>query len=377
MDFGLFFFANHDAGSGSGDSGSADGGRYDLIFRAARWADRNGLARLWIPERHFHSFGGLSPNPSVLAAALAAVTERIQLCAGSVVLPLHDPIRVAEEWSVVDNISGGRVGLGLASGWVPNDFVIAGAQGHFDRRREVLLERTAILRRLWRGEPHPATNPLGETVDVRIVPRPVQRDVPIWITAAANPETFREAGAMGANVLTHLLGQTVEALEGKIALYREARRAAGRSGPGVVSLMLHTLVGDSDDEVHDLARGPMMRYLGASLNLAAAHLASVPFLRDPSRIDLSALTPDLVDETLEASFEKYFHMGSLMGSFEKCLETVGRMEAIGVNEIACLIDFGLDPAIVSAGLENLGVVRKLSNPAPLRGPVAPRLAEAV
>ncbi len=237
------------------------------------------------------------------------------------------------------------------------------------RRREILQEKTRTLRTLWRGEPHLATNPLGETVDVRIVPRPVQKEVPIWITSAANPETFREAGAMGANVLTHLLGQTVEALEGKIATYREARAAAGHPGCGTVSLMLHTLVGDSDEEVHDLAREPMKRYLGASLNLAAAHLASVPFLKDPSRIDLAALTPDLVDETLEASFEKYFHMGSLMGSFEKCLETVARMEEIGVDEIACLIDFGLDPAVVSEGLENLGVVRKLSNPAPLRVPV--------
>ena len=358
MDFGLFFFANHEAGAGSG--------QYDLIFRSARWADRSGLARLWIPERHFHSFGGLSPNPSVLAAALAAVTDRIQLCSGSVVLPLHDPIRVAEEWAVVDNISGGRVGLGVASGWVPNDFLIAGRQEDFDRRREILQEKTLTLRKLWRGEPHLATNPLGETVDVRIVPRPVQKDLPIWITSAANPETFREAGAMGANVLTHLLGQTVEELEGKIAVYRQARAAAGYPGRGTVSLMLHTLVGDSDDEVHDLAREPMKRYLGASLNLAAAHLASVPFLKDPSRIDLAALTPDLVDETLEASFEKYFHMGSLMGSFEKCLETVGRMEESGVDEIACLIDFGLDAAVVSEGLENLGVVRKLSNPAPLR-----------
>jgi natural product biosynthesis luciferase-like monooxygenase protein len=361
VDFGLFFFANHDA--------AEHGGQYDLIFRSARWADRNGFARLWIPERHFHSFGGLSPNPSVLAAALAAVTDRIQLCSGSVVLPLHDPIRVAEEWAVVDNISGGRVGLGVASGWVPNDFVIAGRQEDFERRREILQEKTRTLRTLWRGEPHLATNPLGETVDVRIVPRPVQKEVPIWITSAANPETFREAGAMGANVLTHLLGQTVEALEGKIATYREARAAAGHPGCGTVSLMLHTLVGDSDEEVHDLAREPMKRYLGASLNLAAAHLASVPFLKDPSRIDLAALTPDLVDETLEASFEKYFHMGSLMGSFEKCLETVARMEEIGVDEIACLIDFGLDPAVVSEGLENLGVVRKLSNPAPLRVPV--------
>lgn len=359
MEFSLFFFAN---------DASAPGGRgkYDLIFRGARWADQNGMARLWIPERHFHSFGGMSPNPSVLAAALAAITTRVQICAGSVVMPLHDPIRVAEEWSVVDNISGGRVGLGVACGWVPNDFVISRHQQEFDSRKEVFQKNIEALKTLWRGEPYLVANPMGEMIDVRTMPRPLQPEVPIWITAAANPETFRQAGEMGSHVLTHLLGQTVEALAEKIVIYREAWKAAGHPGRGIVTLMLHTLVGDSDDEVHEIARKPMMAYLGASLNLAAAHLASVPFLRDPSKINVGALTPAMVDETLEASFEKYFYMGSLMGSYEKCLDTISQLELIGVDEVACLVDFGLEAEIVTDGLENLNVLRKLANPAPLR-----------
>ena len=64
------------------------------------------------------------PNPSVTSAALAMVTERIALRAGSVVAPLHHPLRIAEEWSVVDNLSAGRVGLSLASGWNPVDFAL-------------------------------------------------------------------------------------------------------------------------------------------------------------------------------------------------------------------------------------------------------------
>ena len=359
MEFGLFFFANDTSEAGQS-------GKYDLIFDAARWADANGMARLWIPERHFHSFGGLSPNPSVLAAALAGVTRRIQICAGSVVLPLHDPIRVAEEWSIVDNVSGGRVGLGIASGWVPNDFVISGHQDDFENRKQVFRDKTEILRRLWRGEPHKVRNPLGEEVDLCIMPRPVQPDLPIWITAAANPATFREAGTIGAHVLTHLLGQTVEDLATKIVQYREAWDAAGHVGRGTVTLMLHTLVGDDDDEVHDLARAPMMTYLGASFDLASRHLASVPFLKDPGRIDVSQLTPELAEAALEASFEKYFYMGSLLGSYDKCLATVDKLAQLDVDEVACLVDFGVEPQIVLKGLENLNVLRKLANPEPLR-----------
>jgi len=359
VDFSLFYFANHDSRDG-------EPGRYRLLLESAKWADRNGFTRLWAPERHFHSFGGLSPNPSVIAAALAATTTRVQICSGSVVLPLHDPIRVAEEWAVVDNLSNGRVGLGLACGWVPNDFVISDSQAGFERRKEVFEEKTRQLQRLWRGEPHEVVNPQGERISVETIPRPIQKEVPIWITAAANPETFRQAGEMGANLLTHLLGQTLGALGEKIQVYRRAWQDAGHPGRGIMTLMLHTYVGDSDEEVHELAREPMKRYLAGSLNLAAAHLSSVPFLKKADAIDVGELTPELVDETLEASFEKYFHMASMLGSFEKCLDVVDRLREIDVDEAACLIDFGIDDEAVWAGLERLNVVRVLANSKALR-----------
>ena len=359
MQFSLFYFANH-------ESEAPEHEKYRLIMESAKWADRNGFARLWTPERHFHSFGGLSPNPSVIAAALAAVTENIQICSGSVVLPLHDPIRVAEEWAVVDNLSGGRVGLGLACGWVPNDFVISDNQADFESRKEIFEKKTQQLRKLWRGEHHCVTNPQGEKIAVQTIPRPIQKEVPIWITAAANPDTFRQAGEMGANLLTHLLGQTIAGLAEKITIYREAWEAAGHPGRGTMTLMLHTLVGDTDEEVHEIAREPMKRYLAGSLNLAAAHLESVPFIKNPGEIDLESLDAELVDQTLEASYEKYFFMGSLFGSYEKCLDTIDQLTDIDVDEVACLIDFGIDEDTVMQSLEHLNVVRMLANSSPLR-----------
>ena len=94
--FSLFYFA-------AGEEAAHDG--YRLLLDSARFADRHGFEAVWTPERHFHAFGGAYPNPSVTGAALAAITEHVGIRAGSVVLPLHSPIRVAEEWGVVDNIS--------------------------------------------------------------------------------------------------------------------------------------------------------------------------------------------------------------------------------------------------------------------------------
>ena len=72
----------------------------------------------------------------------------------------------------------------------------------------------------------------GETVEVRTLPRPVQAELPVWVTTAGNPETFEAAARIGAHVLTHLLGQSVEEVAEKVALYRRAWQEAGHRGSG-------------------------------------------------------------------------------------------------------------------------------------------------
>ncbi|HEY0098013.1 MAG TPA: MupA/Atu3671 family FMN-dependent luciferase-like monooxygenase, partial [Pyrinomonadaceae bacterium] len=190
--FSLFYFASDD------DQTSAD--KYRLLLEGAKFADRNGFAAVWTPERHFHAFGGLYPNPSVTSAAIATITEQIQIRAGSVVIPLHSPIRVAEEWSVVDNLSNGRVGVSFASGWHSDDFVFAPHE--YAQRKEAMLRGIEIVRKLWRGEAVTYQGGAGNDVEVKISPRPIQRELPFWITAAGSPETFQTAGESGANLLT-------------------------------------------------------------------------------------------------------------------------------------------------------------------------------
>ena len=186
LEFSLFYFAA-DAG---------DAAKYRLYLEGAKFADRAGFTAVWTPERHFHAFGGVYPNPSVLSAALAMVTTRIRLRAGSVVLPLHDPIRVAEEWAVVDNLSGGRVDLAFARGWNANDFVLAPSR--FTDNKQILFADVERVRRLWRGESLTVPNGKGVDTAVAIHPRPRQPELQIWITCSGDQERFVEAGACGA-----------------------------------------------------------------------------------------------------------------------------------------------------------------------------------
>src|SRR5439155_11447114 len=199
LGFSLFMWGNDDAPGRD---------KYRLMLEGAKYFDRNGFEAVWTPERHFPAFGGPYPNPSVTGAALAAVTERIGIRAGSCVSPLHHPIRIAEEWAIVDNLSNGRVAIAFASGWQLNDFVLR--PENYANNRRVLLEQIDQVRRLWRGEKIPFPNPLGQEVAIQALPRPVQPELPFWLTTAGNPDTYRQAGRLGANVLTHLLGQSVE-----------------------------------------------------------------------------------------------------------------------------------------------------------------------
>src|SRR5688572_9498464 len=264
MGFSLFMWGNDDAPGRD---------KYRLMIEGAKYFDRHGFEAVWTPERHFHAFGGPYPNPSVTGAALATVTERIGIRAGSCVSPLHHPIRIAEEWAVVDNLSNGRVALAFASGWQLNDFVLR--PENYANNKQVMLEQIDQVRRLWRGEKIAFRNPLGQDVTIQTLPRPVQPELPFWVTTAGNPDTYRQAGELGANILTHLLGQSVDEVAEKIAIYRQARAAAGHdSSTGRVTLMLHTFVGEDDATVRDLVRQPMKDYLRSSLKLVMDIAAS-------------------------------------------------------------------------------------------------------
>ncbi|MGH9887373.1 MAG: MupA/Atu3671 family FMN-dependent luciferase-like monooxygenase, partial [bacterium] len=289
LDFGLFLW-------GSDDAQGSD--KYRLMLECARYADRHGFGFVSTPERHFHAFGGPYPNPSVTSAAIAAVTEHVQIRAGSCVLPLHHPVRVAEEWAVVDNLSNGRVAISFAAGWQPNDFVVR-PDGYADAKGQ-MFRSIDTVQRLWRGEAIEFANPLGQLVPTRTLPRPVQAELPTWITTAGNVETYRMAGKAGANLLTHLLGQTVDEVAEKVKAYREARAEAGLDpAAGIVTLMLHTFVGDGDDAVRELVRGPMKEYLASSVNLVKGFAWAFPAFKrpgganaTPDDVDLASLSPE-------------------------------------------------------------------------------------
>ncbi|MFF8232164.1 MupA/Atu3671 family FMN-dependent luciferase-like monooxygenase [Streptomyces caelestis] len=365
-DFSVYFFGDYPQ-----DAPAPRHGQYELLLEVARFADRHGFHALWMPERHFHSFGGLFPNPAVLAAALSRETERIRLNAGSVVLPLHDPIRVAEEWSMVDNLSGGRVGIGVASGWSSKDFAFF--PDRFGRHKELMFEQLEEVRRFWRGEAVRRTTGDGEVADLRLFPRPVQEAPPLYTAVVGNPASYELAARHGLGIVTNLMTQSVEQLRDNIARYRSARARHGLDpDAGRVAVLLHTYLADDHDTARTEAYEPLSRYMRASLSLFSGVTNSLGH-----SVDLAALSEDDLETVFRRAYGRYCDQRALIGTVDSVRPVVDAVTAAGADEIVALVDFGVAPDELRSGLPRLDALRRHyrrpspARPAPVDAPLSP------
>ena len=350
--FSLFFF--------SADS-AEQGCKYQMLLESAKFADEHGFAAVWTPERHFQRFGGLYGSPSVTGAALAVTTKHISIRAGSVVLPLQNPLRVAEEWSMIDNLSDGRVAIAAASGWHANDFVLSPET--YQNRYEDMFSKIAIIQKLWQGEKVSLPNGVGVNTEVNILPAPIQPQLPIWLTGQSD-DTFSNAGKLGFNVLTanFALNHGLKGFLRKAKLYREAIQTHhGRRGH--ITLMAHTFVGENDDAIGTIAKPAMAEYIKANLDMQKDHSIGTKdqqgSLRKTSWVnpEVSRLSEQQNQELIECQVLNNLHSPlSFIGTIDQCAQQAERLGENGVDEIACLIDFGIGFNDVMASLRRLSAL---------------------
>jgi natural product biosynthesis luciferase-like monooxygenase protein len=274
-----------------------------------------------------------------------------------VVLPLHNSLRVAEEWSVVDNLSRGRVGLSFTSGWMPNDFAFFPER--YPVKREEMFRGIEEVQELWRGNAIAGRDGVGKEIEVRIFPKPINPELPIWLTCSGGPEMFEKAGELGCHVLTALLTQSIEEVTPKIQLYRDSLvRHGHKASDGKVTMMMHTYIGEDADAVLQKVRAPLTKYLKSHMNLIETGAQSLNLGVDIKPHE----DPEKYHDQMAAfAFERYYRTSSLIGTPSSCMKMIERLKEIGVDEVACLIDFGVDVDSVLESLEHLVVLRALSN----------------
>ena len=120
---------------------------YGELADAVKLADRLGWAHIDVSEHHFHYYGGAVPNPAIILAAWARETKKIRLAAGVSLVPLRHPLQVAEDYALVDQLSGGRLDMGVSRGFVPHEFEGFGVAP--TETNERVVEALGILEKFW------------------------------------------------------------------------------------------------------------------------------------------------------------------------------------------------------------------------------------
>lgn len=165
-------------------------------------ADEMGFDSAWLTEHHFLK-DGYCPSLLVTAAAIAARTKKIRIGTGVLLMPLHDPVRVAEDAAVVDLISGGRLILGLGLGYRQEEFAAFGRS--LKERRGRMEESIEILHKSWADEPFSLSGKYYEIENTSVTPKPVQKPIPIWIGAFTEP-AIRRAARIDAPLFVPAIG---------------------------------------------------------------------------------------------------------------------------------------------------------------------------
>lgn len=175
---------------------------YNEMLTEVETADQMGFDSVWLTEHHFLD-DGYCPSMMVAASAIAARTRNVRIGTGVLLIPLHDPIRVAEDAAVVDLISGGRLILGLGLGYRKEEF--DGFRRQLKERKGRIEESLEILNKSWEDSTFSFDGKYYKFGDLSVTPKPVQRPIPIWIGAFTEP-AIKRAARIGASLYVPAIG---------------------------------------------------------------------------------------------------------------------------------------------------------------------------
>jgi natural product biosynthesis luciferase-like monooxygenase protein len=215
-----------------------------------------------------------------------------------------------------------------------------------------MFQKIAMIQKLWRGEKVSLPNGAGVATEVGILPAPIQKELPIWLTGSSD-DTFLNAGRLGFNVLTanFALKHDLKEFNRKARIYRDAIQAQhGRRGH--ITLMAHTFVGENDGAIKAVARPALAEYLKVNIRMQQDHSVGIGENRG-----FSGLSERESDKMINLQVNNDLHSPlSFIGSLDQCARQAESLSENGVDEIACLIDFGIGAADVMDSLRRLSAL---------------------
>lgn len=304
------------------------------IYEQSLWAEQVGLNSAWIGEHHFNLLG-VNASPHMLLAQLAGATKRIRLAPAVVLLPVHHPLRVAEDWATLDLLSGGRVDFAAGRGYDAKEYAPFGVA--FDKSAEIFAEGLELLWRAW-TEPgkwsHHGKFYQFDELEVR--PRPLQTPLRPYVACFSRP-SMELAARHDWNIIyaPFAAAMVYGSLADAVRIYNEHCQAAhGRPGRhSMCSYFIHICDTPQDEE---FGRAALIRYFHDAL------LAAFP--ADPAKTPPSyKYFIEIVDILKHMKPENLTSKSVLVGSPAKIIEDLKSVEASGISEVILYFNYGLKP----------------------------------
>jgi natural product biosynthesis luciferase-like monooxygenase protein len=308
--------------------------RYRDTVEQAVHADALGFESVWPVEQHFNRKVSISPCPALLLAAIAERTRSLRLGTAIVQVPLHHPLRVAEEAATLDVLSGGRVELGLGRGSNPDHFAgfgvdVADSRDRFVEGLELIRLALSQERVSFRGRYY-------RTDAVSLAPRPVQTPHPVMRVAANSPETAALAGRLGLPVIfaTHInplpkLGQLA-------SLYRQAREQAGHDPvvPDDITVLTPLYVSLTPEQVRADTEPTLKNFAQLAASALASATAKMP------EAERTKVQP-VVDRLARLQFEELNDGLGILDTPDGCAERLSHLQRdLGVGRVIAWFNFG-------------------------------------
>lgn len=294
---------------------------YRQTLEQVKLAEEVNFHSAWLSEHHFLP-DGYCPSPLAVASAIAAVTKKIKIGTAALILPLHDPVRIAEDAAVVDNISGGRFNLGVAIGYRKEEFEGFGLS--IKERPSRIEEGIDVIVKSWTEDNFSYEGKRYKFHNLTVTPKPVQKPhIPIYIGAFEEP-AIRRAGRLGYPLLIGP-GRTMQMIKDTIDMYNDAANKSGKNPDSIEHILLReTYVAENRKKAKENGD----KYI-ISMYKFYFTLGVKIFVRGKQ---VTSLDDPLFEHLPEDRF--------MIGDPEDCLREVRRyQDEVGINHIACRMVF--------------------------------------
>ncbi len=303
------------------------------IREQALLADKLGYHSAWIGEHHFDSLG-VNSRPDILLATIAPVTKNIRLAPAVSVLPLHHPLHVAETWATLDLLSGGRVDFACGRGYDRREYAPFAAD--YMKSAEIFEEGIEVVLKAFTSPgPWSHHGKYYHISEMEMTPRPVQNPIPFYV-ASFSETSLAMAAKRGLNIIwaPFAAGMVFGGLDKAVERYRQACGAAGQK-PGRAMCSYFIYIADNAKE-DDYGRSTQMDYFNYGV------LPAFPQKKEDAPPTMQYMLK-IVDILKNMKKEDLSDKSILLGSPQKIVDTLKRVEAAGIEEVILYFNVGNKP----------------------------------